>query len=318
MDFVKIRYFTYETNTVLLSFLGRAALGPALGTRKAAMKHSTAVERAAGPMPDAGPALEQLIDRERYPITELEGPAGRALVARCRSQLETAGACVLEDFLLPAAAARARAELEGLLDGAYYCQKDHNPYLAPDDPALPPDHPRNRPQVSDVGCLADDQIPAGSLLRRLYLWDRLRAFLAVLLDVDRLYPYADPLGSLNLNVFQPGQQLGWHYDNADWSITLMLQPAEAGGVYEYRPWTRTAEDENYRTVARILDGEREGVRELAMGVGALVLFRGRRSLHRVTPCRGSRPRLLAVLSYDTQPGVTLSEHNRLLFYGRTS
>ena len=282
------------------------------------MEQSSTIDRVAGPMPGGGLAPERLIDVKRYPITELEAPAGRALVARCRSELETAGACVLDDFLLPDAAARARVELEDLLDDAYYCQKDHNPYLAPDDPARPGDHPRNRPQVSDVGCLADDQIPAGSVLRRLYLWDQLRAFLAALLDVDRLYPYADPLGSLNLNVFQPGQQLGWHFDNADWAITLMLQPAEAGGVYEYLPWTRTAEDENYETVARILDGDREGVRELAMGVGALVLFRGRRSLHRVTPCQGTRPRLLAVLSYDTQPGVTLTEHNRLLFYGRTS
>jgi hypothetical protein len=282
------------------------------------MEQSSTIDRVAGSMPGGGLAPEQLIDGTRYPITELETPVGRALVARCRSRLEHAGACVLEDFLLPAAAARARAELEGLLDGAYYCQKDHNPYLAPDDPAHPGDHPRNRPQVSDVGCLADDQIPAGSVLRQLYLWDQLRAFLAALLGVERLYPYADPLGSLNLNVFQPGQQLGWHFDNADWAITLMLQPAEAGGVYEYLPWTRAAEDENYETVGRVLDGERDGVRELAMGVGALVLFRGRRSLHRVTPCQGTQPRLLAVLSYDTQPGVKLTEHNRLLFYGRTS
>jgi hypothetical protein len=318
MVFVIIRYFTYEPNAVFLSLLGWLGPGSASGTRKTAMAHPTTVERDAGPMTNGGLTPEQFIDGQRYPITRLESSAGQALVARCRSRLDQDGACVLEDFLLPDAAARARAELEGLLDGAYYCQKDHNPYLAPDDPALPADHPRNRPQVSDVGCLADDQIPTGSVLRQLYLWDQLRAFLAALLDVDRLYPYADPLGSLNLNVFQPGQQLGWHFDNADWAITLMLRPAEAGGVYEYLPWTRTAEDENYDTVARILDGDREGVRELAMGVGALVLFRGRRSLHRVTPCQGIQPRLLAVLSYDTQPGVTLTEHNRLLFYGRTS
>jgi predicted 2-oxoglutarate/Fe(II)-dependent dioxygenase YbiX len=146
----------------------------------------------------------------------------------------------------------------------------------------------------------------------------LQAFVAALLEVPKLYPYSDPLGSLNVNVFQPGQQLGWHYDNADWAFTLMLQDAEAGGVYEYLPWTRSASEENYDRVARVLDGEEPEVRKLSMGAGALVLFRGRHSIHRVTPVEGNRPRLVAVLSYDTEPGVMLTEHNRKLFYGRAS
>jgi hypothetical protein len=73
------------------------------------MAHATAVERAAGLTSDAGPAPELFIDGQRYPITALEAAAGRDLVARCRLQLARDGACVLEDFLLPAAAARARA-----------------------------------------------------------------------------------------------------------------------------------------------------------------------------------------------------------------
>ena len=84
------------------------------------------------------------------------------------------------------------------------------------------------------------------------------------------------------------------------------------------PWIRSADNENYATVARVLDGERTGVRELSQGVGTLILFRGRHSLHRVTPVAGSQPRLVAVLSYDTEPGAMLSEHNRMLFYGRVA
>ncbi len=266
--------------------------------------------------PDAPAAPETLVDVVRYPFHDLERAQGRALVASCRGELAESGACVLEDFLLPAAAAAARAELEGLLGEAYYCEKNHNPYLGADDPAFAPDHPRNSPQVSDLGALADDQIPAGAVLRRLYRWDKLQAFIAALLGVPRLYPYADPLGSLNLNVFQPGQQIGWHFDNADWAVTLMLQAAEAGGVYEYVPSIRSAEAENYEAVRSVLEGAHDGVRRLAMGMGALVLFQGRHSLHRVTPVEGARPRLVAVLSYDTQPGVRLTEHNRRLFYGR--
>jgi hypothetical protein len=263
-----------------------------------------------------GPRPETFVDLTRYPIEDLQAEAGRDLVARCRRQLAEDGACVLAGFLLPEAVARARAELEPRLGEAYYCEKSHNPYLDPDDPAFPAAHPRNLPQVSDLGALADDQIPQGTALRSLYQWDRLQGFVAALLEVPRLYPYADPLASLNVNVFQPGQQLGWHYDNADWAVTLMLQPAEAGGVYEYLPWIRSPKDENYEAVARALGGGRDGVRVLSQDVGALVLFRGRHSLHRVTPVEGERPRLVAVLSYDTEPGVKLTEHNRRLFYGR--
>ncbi len=260
----------------------------------------------------------RLVDLKRYPVHDLEGEAGRKLVALGRDQLARSGACVLEGFLLPEAVAAARAETEGLLGEAFYCEKSHNPYLEPNDPAFSPDHPRNLAQVSDLGALADDLFGGASVLRSLYGWDRLQAFLAALLEVPRLYPYADPLASLNVNVFQPGQQLGWHFDNADWAVTLMLQPAREGGVYEYLPWIRNPARENYEAVASVLAGEQDCVRRLAMGEGALVLFRGRYSLHRVTPVEGDRPRLVAVFSYDTAPGITLTEHNRRLFYGRVA
>ncbi|MDX1709543.1 MAG: hypothetical protein R3316_00220 [Rhodovibrionaceae bacterium] len=268
--------------------------------------------------PDRSAELAGLVDLERYPLFDLASDKGAALLSRCRRQLEEEGACVLPGFLLPEAVALARAELEPRISEAYYCEKQHNPYLDEDDPNYPQDHPRNRPQVSDLGALADDQIADGTVLRRLYLSPEVQAFVAALLGVAALYPYEDPLGSLNLNVFQPGQQLGWHYDNADWALTLMLQQAEAGGVYEYVPWVRSDTDENYDRVAKILDGTDDAVRRLSMAAGALVLFRGRKSIHRVTPVEGNRPRLIAVLSYDTQPGVMLTDYNRRLFYGRAN
>jgi hypothetical protein len=48
----------------------------------------------------------------------------------------------------------------------------------------------------------------------------------------------------------------------------------------------------------------------------LSLFRGRQSLHRVTPSRGSSKRLLAALSYVTNPDTIFSAYARKLFYGR--
>lgn len=261
---------------------------------------------------------DDLLDLARYPLHDLGGARGRALLAAARARFAAEGVLTLPGFVASPAIAALGREIGPLLPQAYYCAQNHNPYLVPDDPALPPDHPRNRPQVSDKGCLADDLIPPASALRRLYDWPPLRAFLAALLGVPALHRYDDPLGSLNVNIFREGQQLGWHFDNADFATTLMLQVPEAGGAFEYVPAIRTPEDENYPAVAEVLAGAGRAVRRLEIAAGTLVLFRGRYALHRVAPVVGPRLRLIAVLSYDTRPGVMLSEHTRRLFYGRAA
>ena len=49
-----------------------------------------------------------------------------------------------------------------------------------------------------------------------------------------------------------------------------------------------------------------------------MVFRGRRSLHRVTPVAGAEPRIVAVFSYDPEPGQRLTAHTQELFYGRSA
>ncbi len=261
---------------------------------------------------------EDLVDLARYPLDAPESPAYRDLLREGRARLAEDGALALPGFVTAAAVAAMEAEAEALLPRAYYCAQDHNPYLIADDPELPPDHPRNRAQTSDKGCLADDLIPRGAALRALYDWPGLRAFIAALQEVPALYPYADPLGSLNINVFAAGQQLGWHFDNADFVTTLMIRPAEAGGIYEYLPGLRGPGHDDFEALGRALDGAGARPRVLDMAAGALVLFRGRFALHRVTPVEGARPRLLAALSYDPEPGKMLTEHTRNIFYGRVA
>ena len=42
-----------------------------------------------------------------------------------------------------------------------------------------------------------------------------------------------PLSSINLHYAKPGQELGWHFDKSAFAITLMFQPPEHGGAFEY-------------------------------------------------------------------------------------
>ncbi len=138
-----------------------------------------------------------------------------------------------------------------------------------------------------------------------------------MLNESALYPYADPLSSINLHYAAQGQELGWHFDNSSFAITLLLQKPQAGGLFQYVRDLRDADagEMNYDGVAAVLD-QTHTPDALAIDAGDLVLFRGRNSLHRVTPTEGDITRMLAVLAYNTQPGIALSETARLTFYGR--
>ena len=53
--------------------------------------------------------------------------------------------------------------------------------------------------------------------------------------------------------------------------------------------------------------------KLNADAGTLVLFYGRNYLHRVTPVKSLKPRILVTLNYNEEEGIKLSENARLTF-----
>jgi len=261
--------------------------------------------------------VAQQINLASHPITDLDSARGKALVDWCKTRLHAEGAFVLEGFLRQEALAAMLDELEGVLANAFYKPKTHNPYLAPDDESFPTLHPRNRQQQTNSATLAYDFITRDTLLDRIYRWPPLRAFIARTLGFAELHPYADKLAAVNVLVYPPGTQTGWHFDNANFVVTLMLRQAQRGGVYEYAPFVRAPDKDNFPAVEAVLDGHSASVHTLEQSAGDLVVFQGRYTLHRVTEVHGTEPRLIAVLSYDVEPGTMLSPHTRKTFYGRS-
>src|SRR5712672_2988657 len=112
-----------------------------------------------------------------------------------------------------------------------------------------------------------------------------------------------------------GERLHWHFDQTDFVTSIALRPSEAGGDFQYVPLIRSATDENYPRVKRLLQGSDEGVVRVPMRPGTLLLFEGRNSIHRVTPIRGRITRLVALLAYDTQPATRSSKLLQMARYG---
>lgn len=129
------------------------------------------------------------------------------------------------------------------------------------------------------------------------------------------YRSADPFQALNISVMDEGGCQQWHFDTNEVAITLLLQAPAAGGEFEYVPLIRSAENEDYEAVKRVLDGDRNGVVQLSQEAGMLVLFKGHRSLHRVAPVRGARRRFQSILTYNPRPGVVGSLESSILHYG---
>lgn len=259
------------------------------------------------------PALADVVDLERHP---LDDPAYRA---ECRRTIDTDGALVLTRLLRPTAISDLVAEAERLRPLAYFSTHTHSVYLDPADPRWPASDARSREVASTKGAVTTDQIPARSGLRVLYTSACFRSFLCDVLGEDQLHEYADPLSSINVNFFEPGQELGWHFDNSSFAVTLLLQEPAAGGVFEFFAAMRdsaTGRDDHEAVALALDDRAQRSPSRLAQHAGDLALFRGRDALHRVTPVAGDRTRLLVVLAYNTEPGIELSENARMTFFGR--
>ena len=261
--------------------------------------------------------MRRVLDLDRWPVDALGDASGQALIARCRAALRDAGMFSLDGLIRSEARQACVAEVAPLFDKASFTHaRDHNIYFDDDIEGLEAGHPALRRFTTVNRTICGDQIP-GSLVTRIYEWQPLIDFLAAAMGKPRLYPMADPLGRLNVMTYRAGERLNWHFDRAEFTITVLLQAPVAGGAFQYRSGLRSDDDPNYDGVARLLAGDDEHVRTLPLTPGTLNVFKGKNTAHRVTPVDGGRPRIIAVFSYYESPQVTFSDAERLGFYGRT-
>jgi hypothetical protein len=267
-------------------------------------------------------SIEHIVNVDKYPLES------DSFIYETREELRRNNVVQLPNFLQPSVLQSLVDEACALEDQAYCRRSTHTIYVKPMNLDLSPNHIFNRQVVTSKGCVTTDQIPSGSFLKELYYHDRFQSFLCNVLGVPQLFDYKDPLSSITIHYAAEGQELGWHFDNSAFAITLLLQKAKEGGEFEYMPNIRQQDSTKFGfadeikteyedKVAMLLDGNFTPLK-LNMEPGTLVLFRGRDSLHRVNQVVGDRKRILVVLAYNEIPNVRLPDETMMSFFGRTS
>ncbi|TMR03837.1 arpA protein [Actinomadura soli] len=265
----------------------------------------------------AAEALGRVSDTGRYPLTAPGRGGWNAVVSQAREELAKSGCCVLPDFIRASLRDALRTECAAIAPYAHYDVETVNAYNIDVRTPLPDDHPGRITVERGNAFVARDRIPADFIVHLLYSSGLFQRFVAACFGLPRVHELADPLSGLCLNVVNPGMEHPWHFDTNEFTVSLLTQEAEDGGVFEYCPDIRSAESENFGDVRRVLTG-RGGdlVQRLTLRPGDLQLFQGRYALHRVSTVEGSTARHTAIFAYSERPGVVGSVARTRQLFGR--
>ncbi len=260
--------------------------------------------------------LSYFIDLKNFPINEPESSKYQNIIKEAQEALEFDGCYVLPSIVNKEAINDMRKESTKIESLAHYTSNKVNVYFSKDDPAYPEDHPRRFFMERSNGFVSGDKFPENSLIKKLYYSTELKNFIADCLGIP-IFHYADPLASLTMNVNKPGDRFSWHYDTNEFTVTMLVQDCDLGGVFQYVPNIRNKEDECYDEVLKLLKGDMSRVKEIKLNEGDLQLFKGRYALHRATRAEGNTTRNLVVYTYTEKENVIGSSYRSEELYGKT-
>jgi hypothetical protein len=262
-----------------------------------------------------GIAATDFVDTDRYPI-HVPGSGRDAVIQAVRTAVDRDGCAILEGFVRVETIAALVKECDRVALHGHRNFNRTNPYFTQDHPELSEHHPLRRFYDRSNAFVPADHFGPDSILRAIYEWRAFAPFIKEGLGEERFFRYADPLADVIVNLAEEGNGFPWHFDTNNFTVTLAIQNAESGGDFEYSPYLRTPTEENYDGVTRVLDGDESRIRTVQLRPGDLQIFKGRYSLHRVTPLAGPRTRYVAIFSYVEEPGMVGSPERTMQLYGR--
>ena len=262
--------------------------------------------------------MNHLLDLEKYPLDLPSSPEYAALVDQCWVALAAEGMFNLPGFFKPGVAqAAADAAKPAMETASFKHARRHNVYFKDSMPGIDDNHPAMSKLETVNHTLCADQLDGNPVID-VYEWPPFAAFLAATMGKDKLHQMDDKMARVNVQATRDGEGLNWHFDRSEFTTTILLQAPDVGGQLEYRKDLRTPEYQNYEGVVAVLAGEDPETTRIMPEPGALNVFRGVNTPHRVVPVQGSKDRVIAIFSYYEKPGVIFSAEEQLGFYGRTA
>ena len=257
---------------------------------------------------------ESLIDLEKYPIHENNSKREK-LITSVRKDLDLLGCAVIKSFLTEKAVRVLTLEADEVSDKAYRSYNRTNAYFTKDDPNLDKNDPRRKFFERSNAFIPADNFKNNGPLRTIHNYPFFDGFIQDCLNQKQIYRYSDPLADVIINLANKGNGFPWHFDTNNFTVTIAIQNAEEGGVFEYAPNIRK-KNENFKEVNKVIDGTSNKVVSINLEPGDLQLFKGRYSLHRVTPISGKTNRYVAIISYVQEPNMVGSPERTKQLYGK--
>ena len=258
--------------------------------------------------------ISEIINLENYPINDTGSIKYNELINYTRKQLNEDGCCVLSNFIRPDSIKRMKDEVDRNLEKIYFTSDQHNPYFTKEDKTLNENHPKRIFTVRQSGYLNSDDLEKDSDLNKFYGLEEMLKFVSDSLEVFPLYTWADPLGKNPYSVMHTDHYFPWHFDGNDFTLSILVQKAEKGGLFEYSPDIRSKDNENFEKVTKVLKGDRSKVKSLDLKPGDLQIFKGRFSIHRVTKIEGKTSRYIALPCYVKDPlKINKPEHSKQVY-----
>jgi len=263
--------------------------------------------------------LVHVVNLAKYPVADVNTQQFRTLLKQTRETYEKHGIVTLPNFITQEAIEKTVAEVETAKGSEWFTKSTHNVFLDGGDDKFAVDHIRNRELPTSVASLAYDRLDINGPLLTLYHSDSFCVFLAQVLGMDHFYRLADPLGAASINIFPPGTAHNWHFDESVFSVTIMIQKPESGGLFRQTAPIREKGKETdhlYEVIEDIVNKKNDIASTLTFEPGTLSIFSGSRCLHEVTEVEGDKDRLVAVFCFATKKGIKNSAKVQELFWGR--
>ena len=258
--------------------------------------------------------IKNIVNLKDYPIDQTGSKEYQDLITKNRELLDKDGCCVLPNFVLSESLKRMKEEVERNLPKTHWTKDHHNPYFSKDDENLSKDHPKRVFSFRESGYINSDDLEEQSDLNKIYESEEMIKIISDSLGVFPLYRWSDPLGKNPYSIMHKDHYFPWHFDGNEFTLSILVQKAEKGGLFEYSPDLRSTENENFDEVTKVLRGSRDKVKSLDLQPGDLQIFKGRFSMHRVTKIEGNTSRYIALPTYVKDSyRVNKPEHSKQVY-----